>query len=77
VIGILPRPTLIGLATIPMAVKVSRALRRDYDDPYGLMFSGMGTNIKLHLFTGMLVFAGYVAAIAADRLLDTVPVFLR
>lgn len=77
VIGILPRPTLIALATIPMAVKVSGALRRDYDDPYALMFSGMGTNIKLHLFTGLLLFVGYLIAIGADRLLETVPVFLR
>ncbi|MGH2676593.1 MAG: prenyltransferase, partial [Actinomycetota bacterium] len=60
VAGILPRPTLIALATIPMAMKVSRALRRDYDDPYGLMFSAMGTNIKLHLYTGLLLFAGYL-----------------
>ena len=77
VTGILPRPTLIALTTIPMAVKVSGALRRDYDDPYALMFSGMGTNIKLHLFTGLLLFVGYLIAIGADRLLETVPVFLR
>jgi 1,4-dihydroxy-2-naphthoate polyprenyltransferase len=77
VVGILPRPTIIALATIPMAIKVSRALRRDYEAPYALMFSGMGTNVKLHLFTGLLLFAGYLVAIAADRLLDTVPVFLR
>jgi 1,4-dihydroxy-2-naphthoate polyprenyltransferase len=77
VAGILPRPTLIALVTIPMAVKVSRALRRDYDTPYALMFSAMGTNIKLHLFTGLLLLAGYLVAIAADRFLDTVPVFLR
>lgn len=75
--GILPRPSLIALATIPIAVKVSRALRRDYEDPYALMFSAMGANIKLHLFTGMLLFAGYLAAIAAERLLDQVPFFLR
>jgi 1,4-dihydroxy-2-naphthoate polyprenyltransferase len=77
VIGILPRPTLIALVTIPMAVKVSGALRRDYDAPYALMFSAMGTNIKLHLFTGLLLFGGYLIAIAADRLLDDVPAFLR
>jgi 1,4-dihydroxy-2-naphthoate octaprenyltransferase len=77
VAGILPRPTLIALATIPMAVKVGRALRRDYDDPYALMFAAMGTNIKLHLFTGLLLFAGYLAAIAADRLMTTVPPFLQ
>ncbi len=77
VAGILPRPTLIALATIPMAMKVSRALRRDYDDPYGLMFSAMGTNIKLHLYTGLLLFAGYLVAIGADRLLEDAPVILR
>jgi len=75
VAGILPRPALIALATIPLAVKVTRALRRDYDDPYALMFSAMGKNVQLHLFTGMLVFAGYVIAIAADRL--NAPLFLR
>jgi 1,4-dihydroxy-2-naphthoate polyprenyltransferase len=77
VAGILPRPTLVALATIPMAIKVSRALRRDYDDPYALMFSGMGTNIKLHLYTGLLLFAGYLIAIGADRWMDRVPFFLR
>ena len=77
VAGILPRPTLIALATIPIAIKVTRALRRDYDDPYALMFSGMGSNIKLHLFTGLLLLAGYLVAIGADRLLEDVPAILR
>jgi 1,4-dihydroxy-2-naphthoate polyprenyltransferase len=77
VTGILPRPTLIALVTIPIAVKVTRALRRDYDDPYALMFSGMGANIKLHLFTGLLLLAGYLVAIGADRLLEDVPAILR
>jgi 1,4-dihydroxy-2-naphthoate octaprenyltransferase len=76
VAGILPRPTLIAMATIPLAVRVSRALRRDYDDPYALMFSAMGKNIQLHLFTGMLLFAGYLIDIAADRLLADPPVLL-
>jgi 1,4-dihydroxy-2-naphthoate octaprenyltransferase len=74
--GILPRPTLIALATIPIALRVTRALWRDYDDPYALMFSGMGKNIQLHLFTGMLLFVGYLIAIAAGRLLDSAPAFL-
>ncbi len=74
---VLPMPTLLALATIPIAIRVTRALRRDYEDPYGLMFSGMGKNVQLHLFTGMLLFAGYLAAIAADRLLETVPFVLR
>jgi 1,4-dihydroxy-2-naphthoate polyprenyltransferase len=77
VLGVLPRPALLALATIPIAVNVGRALRRDYDAPYALMFSAMGRNVKLHLFTGLLLFAGYLLAIAADRLLETVPIFLR
>jgi 1,4-dihydroxy-2-naphthoate octaprenyltransferase len=76
VAGILPRPTLVALATIPLAVKVGRALRRDYDDPYALMFSAMGANIKLHLYTGLLLFAGYLIAVGADRLLNNPPAFL-
>jgi 1,4-dihydroxy-2-naphthoate octaprenyltransferase len=77
VAGILPRPTLIALGTIPIAIGVVRALRRDYDDPYALMFSGMGKNVQLHLFTGVLLFVGYVIAIAADRFFQDVPLFLR
>ncbi|MGH2711683.1 MAG: prenyltransferase [Actinomycetota bacterium] len=77
VLGVLPRPTIIALATIPIAVKVTRALRRDYEDPYALMFSGMGKNVQLHLFTGLLLFAGYLIPILAERFMDTVPSLLR
>jgi 1,4-dihydroxy-2-naphthoate polyprenyltransferase len=77
VTGILPRPAIIALATFPMAAQVARALRADYESPYALMFSAMGKNIKLHLFTGLLLFVGYLIAIAADRFMDSVPVFLR
>jgi 1,4-dihydroxy-2-naphthoate polyprenyltransferase len=77
VMGILPMPALIALGTIPIAIRVVRALRRDYEDPYALMFSGMGKNVQLHLFTGLLMFFGYVIAVAADRLMQDVPLFLR
>jgi 1,4-dihydroxy-2-naphthoate octaprenyltransferase len=77
VTGIMPRPTIVALATIPLAIRVTRALRRDYDDPYALMFSGMGVNVQLHLFTGLLLFAGYMISIAAGGWLDSVPAFLR
>jgi 1,4-dihydroxy-2-naphthoate octaprenyltransferase len=73
----MPRPTIIALATIPLAIRVARALRRDYEDPYALMFSGMGVNVQLHLFTGLLLFAGYLVSVGAERLLDTVPPYLR
>jgi 1,4-dihydroxy-2-naphthoate octaprenyltransferase len=77
VAGILARPAIIALATIPIAVRCVRGLRRDYEDPYALMFSTMGKNIQLHLFTGLLLFAGYLIAIGADRWLDPVPALLR
>jgi 1,4-dihydroxy-2-naphthoate octaprenyltransferase len=60
---ILPWPTLIALATAPLAVRVTRGIRESYDDPYALMPT-MAANIKLHLYTGLLLLAGYVAAIA-------------
>ena len=74
--GIMPEPTLLALLTIPLAVRVVRALWRDYDEPYALMFSAMGKNVQLHLFTGLLLVLGYLVAIGADRLLDSPPAFL-
>jgi 1,4-dihydroxy-2-naphthoate polyprenyltransferase len=60
---LLPWPTLVALATIPLAVRVTRGIRDNYDDPYALMPT-MAANIKLHLYTGLLLLAGYLAAIA-------------
>ena len=74
--GVLPRPTILALATIPLAVKVSRGLQQSYDDPYALMPT-MGANIQLHAGTGFLLFLGYLGAIIADRVMDSVPFFLR
>jgi 1,4-dihydroxy-2-naphthoate octaprenyltransferase len=76
VAGVLPRPSVLALATIPIAIRCVRGLARDYDDPYALMFSTMGRNIQVHLFTGLLLFAGYLVAIAADRWLAAAPWFL-
>ena len=74
--GIIPRPTILALATIPLAVKVARGLREHYDSPYTLM-TFMGVNIQLHALTGGLLILGYLIAIWADRLMDSVPIFLR
>jgi 1,4-dihydroxy-2-naphthoate octaprenyltransferase len=60
---ILPWPTVIALATIPLAVRVTRGIRESYENPYALMPS-MASNIKLHLYTGLLLLAGYLVAIA-------------
>ncbi|MDQ3991131.1 MAG: prenyltransferase [Actinomycetota bacterium] len=73
--GILPRPAIVGLATIPLARRVARGLRESYDDPYALMPT-MATNISLHLFTGVLLFAGYLVAIVAGRVLADPPLWL-
>ncbi len=75
-LGLLPVPTLITFAAVPLALPVSRALERHYDEPYALM-SFMGTNIKLHFATGMLMILGYGIAIAASVLMDNPPFILR
>lgn len=74
--GVIARPAILALVTIPMAVKAIRGMRASYDDPYALMPT-MAGNIQLHLFTGLLLFAGYLVAIAADRWMTSVPAFLR
>ena len=62
VTGIMPVWTLLALTTIPLALKVYRALTSHYESPYELM-DGMGKNIMLHLFTGLALIVGYVIAI--------------
>ena len=74
--GIIPRPTILALVTIPLAVRVTQGLREHYDSPYTLM-PIMGVNIQLHALTGGLLILGYLIAIWADRLMDPVPIFLR
>jgi 1,4-dihydroxy-2-naphthoate octaprenyltransferase len=74
--GLLVRPALIAVATIPLAARVIRGLRASYDSPYALM-ADMGTNIKLHAYTGTLLILAYVVAIVAGHLWHPPPVFLR
>ncbi len=59
VVGVLPVPTLLMLLTIPLALRVSRGLAPNYDNPYGLM-AIMGVNVQLHLRAGLLLLAAYV-----------------
>ena len=74
--GILPVPTIIALPAVTLARPVYRAMARHYDEPYALM-PFMGTNVKLHFATGMLLILGYVIAIAANALIDNPPLLLR
>jgi 1,4-dihydroxy-2-naphthoate octaprenyltransferase len=60
--GIMPIWTLTALAPLPLALQVYGSLSSHYESPYELM-SAMGKNIMLHLFTGLLLIAGYAADI--------------
>jgi 1,4-dihydroxy-2-naphthoate octaprenyltransferase len=59
VLGILPIPVLLMLLTIPLALKVSRGLAPNYENPYGLM-AIMGANVQLHLRAGLLLLGAYL-----------------
>jgi 1,4-dihydroxy-2-naphthoate polyprenyltransferase len=76
VLGVLPIPALLALLTIPLAVQVSRGLEPNYDNPYGLM-AVMGVNVKLHLYAGLLLLAGYGLVLLAGALVPSLPVFIR
>ena len=57
--GLMPIWTLLGLATIPLALQVHKGISSHYNSPYELM-GAMGKNIQLHLFTGFALIVGYV-----------------
>ncbi len=61
-VGGLPLPTLLGLLTVPMAWRAFQGLRRHHAYPYRLIPAN-ATTIFAHLFTGLLMFLGYVVAV--------------
>ncbi len=65
--GLLPWPTLIALAAVPIVLRVHRGLEVHYDSPYALM-AVMGANVNLNLAVGGLLLAAYVATIVAMQL---------
>jgi 1,4-dihydroxy-2-naphthoate octaprenyltransferase len=73
--GFLPVTALAMLLTIPMARQVSRGLRPNYDNPYGLM-AIMGVNIKLHMFAGGLLLAAYVVVLIVGAVAPGASLFL-
>jgi len=64
---IMPWPTLLALLAVPLVFQVYRGIDKHYNSPYTLM-AVMGTNVKLHLYTGLLLFAGYLVALALTLL---------
>jgi 1,4-dihydroxy-2-naphthoate octaprenyltransferase len=75
-LGLLPIPTLLALLTIPLAVQVSRGLEPNYDNPYGLM-AVMGVNVKVHLYAGLLLLAGYLVVLVLGAVAPSVSLFIR
>ena len=75
VAGLLPIPALLMLLSLPLAVQVDRGLRPNYDNPYGLM-AVMAVNIKLHLYAGLLLVAGYLLVLVAQAVAPGVPLFV-
>jgi 1,4-dihydroxy-2-naphthoate polyprenyltransferase len=76
IFGVIPRPAILALAALPMAVQVYRGMEEHYESPYGLM-PFMGKNVQLHLVTGLLLILGYVIAIVASHVSSSPPFFLR
>jgi 1,4-dihydroxy-2-naphthoate octaprenyltransferase len=73
--GVLPVTGLLMLLTIPLAVRVSRGLAPDYDNPYGLM-AIMGANVQLHLRAGLALLAAYAIVLILGALAPRVSLFL-
>jgi 1,4-dihydroxy-2-naphthoate polyprenyltransferase len=57
--GLLPWPTLIALAAVPILLRVHAGLRAHYDSPYALMAT-MGLNVNLNLVVGGLLLLAYL-----------------
>ncbi|MEM4315720.1 MAG: 1,4-dihydroxy-2-naphthoate octaprenyltransferase [Nitrososphaerota archaeon] len=60
-LGLAPPTTALALLTIPYAVKAVRLVESNYGNPY-MMIPGMGANIKLATWTGLLHAAGFAVA---------------
>ncbi len=67
VTGVLPWPTLVALAALPLALGVHAGIRVHYNSPYTLM-AVMGQNVNLNLVVGGLLLVGYGATIVVISL---------
>jgi 1,4-dihydroxy-2-naphthoate octaprenyltransferase len=65
--GLLPVASLLALLAAPLVWQVYGGLRRFYTQPYALM-PFMATNIKVHVYVGLLLLVGYGVAILARLL---------
>ena len=65
--GLLPWPTLVALAAVPIVFRVHQGLKVHYDSPYTLM-AVMGQNVNLNLVVGGLLLAAYIVTIAVTAI---------
>ncbi len=65
--GLLPWPTLVALAAIPLALRIHTGIRAHYNSPYTLM-AVMGSNVNLNLIVGGLLLTGYAATLLVTAL---------
>jgi 1,4-dihydroxy-2-naphthoate octaprenyltransferase len=75
VAGLLPIPALLALFTLPLALRVSRGLEPNYDNPYGLM-AIMATNINVHLYAGALLLLAYLIVLVAGAITPSLDLFI-
>lgn len=59
--ALMPWSALLAVVTLPLFVQAWQRLQRDFDRPYRLIPAN-GQTIMLHLFTGLLLCVGYLAA---------------
>ncbi len=57
--GIAPTAVLIGLVSLPLAIKSIRVLRANYHDGMKMVPANLAM-IKVHLYTGLGMIAGYI-----------------
>ena len=74
-VSLLPLPTLLVLAAVPMVLRVHRGLHTYYEQPYGLM-AIMAVNIKVHLLVGVMLLGAYLAVILVQALAPGRSLFL-
>jgi 1,4-dihydroxy-2-naphthoate octaprenyltransferase len=74
-VGVIARPALIALLALPLAIEVYKGIQEHYNSPYELMPT-MGKNVQLHLVTGLLLFAGYLVTVIAQKIAEDPPSIL-
>lgn len=62
-VGLVTPWALLGLAAVPLAMRVYRGMRDHYEQPYELQ-AAMAWGILVHLATGLLLVGGYLVAAA-------------